>query len=297
MNESSPTQTPKAEPTTTSTEVNEASSTSTEDLVWSCSGNRYCVSGIVGSYELFNGTYSYGSKDESGNHYWQNETNEGNYIRIGNVSYGDAGNSNWEDEIRWQFTTRSPEYSLGSGQYSILYSEIITNIDVCLESFNWSADGVSNPTMFEGISIVQPGCGEESPTPTPTPFVLPNEPTPTPTPTPTPISFPICCTGDQTEDVYEHKIITTGTMGEQDNPDFLDTNLFEENGVLCFHSINRTGSATDFFVQTDDGILGVVTIIGTFIGDKTEVTYSSPSGDCYTGNLINVGGTNTLIKI
>jgi len=100
-----------------------------------------------------------------------------------------------------------------------------------------------------------------------------------------------CCEG------FIFSIETTGTMEQQNNPDGLDTNQFEEGGTICFHEVQNTGSPQQFTMMIDDGLterFGIINVTGTLTNNY--VVYTDPDGRCYEGTLIQ-GDITNLIEI
>ena len=86
-------------------------------------------------------------------------------------------------------------------------------------------------------------------------------------------------------------------MEQQNNPDGLDTNQFEEGGIICFHEVQNTGSPQQFTVMIDGGLterFGIINVTGTLTNNY--VVYTDPVGRCYEGTLIQ-GDITNLIEI
>lgn len=132
---------------------------------------------------------------------------------------------------------------------------------------------------------------ELTPTPISIPTPTPVEPTPTPQRTPTsepPLqaSSENCCGDD-----FAHTIRTTGTMEQQNNPNGLDTNQFEDGGILCFHVVQNTGSPQQFTVMiNNEERFGIINVTGTL--SNNYVVYKDPDGNCFGGTLIQNEITN-----
>ena len=85
-------------------------------------------------------------------------------------------------------------------------------------------------------------------------------------------------------------------MDPQEPKNYLDTNLFESGGTLCYHSVTPTGSALRYTVaigSMTSNKLGIINLTGV-LSDK-YVIYKDEDENCYEGTLSDGVTVLTLI--